>query len=750
IYMLYTATGELEKHLARHGLAREHEIDEREHAEMVATLKVSPSHALESEDELHHRAAYALIWKTHLKRRESTLEDRLARLETDIRRNYWLVVAVGVLVLFLLAFAMRANAQDSVVVRGAGKGTTTAAPVTATPNGANHTGLDVNVLNAGSGGTASGFGSAFPVTGTAGGFKDSNGNMAGANLDSSGNLFVDCASGCAAVGDTVGAAQTLGALNNAASVALAGERSAAFTLPAVNTLVATITPEASFDGGTTWVASYLRQDGQNAWQLTLVASSTTGAFHVQVPGGASNIRIRLSSYTSGSAAGVTMRAVAQPEALPGWAGILGLAGSPQWVQVAGSDGVNDRALKTDAAGDLSVTFPSAQPVSAANLPLPAGASTDATAANPQFSAGTTTAPSKVLLAGGKTSDATPQYQPLPLTNGGVAVKTDGSATTQPVSGSVTLSSPLPAGGNLVGKAGFDGTTLGTTNGITMYQVARTTGTITSASSTIQVATPGYGVATVTVNGTYAGVTVNFEFSDDSGTTWYTETCTRTDAALQENGEALPSNQTRAWDCGVYATTNFRIRASAYTSGTANIGITLSAAPIEPAPTVSAGSLPLPANAAQETGGNLATLAGGVTSSVYQTNIKQIGGAAVVADPCQANAKVFVSVNQTANTRLVTGTAAKKIFPCSINLVTATAQNVALVEGTGTTCGTGTAGVQGFGGATAATGWNLAANGGLTYGNGASALGAEGTAADDLCLFQSGTGQVSGGLSYVVQ
>lgn len=871
--MIYKATGELEEHLARQGLAREHEIDDRGHAEMMAKLRLSPSHATESADELHHRAAYALIWKNHLQRRRASLEERLTALEADVKRNYWLLAAIGVLVLFLLAVAARAQAQDSVVIRGASKGTTTAAPVTATANGANHTGLDVNVLNAGSGGTASGFGSAFPATGTAGGFKDNNGNMAGANLDSSGNLFVNCASGCSAVGDTVGAAQTLAALNNSAAVALAGERSASFVLPAGNTLVATLTPEASFDGGVTWAATFLRQDGQNAWQATLGASSTSGAFHALVPGGASNIRIRVSSYTSGSAASVTMRAVAQPEALPGWAGILGLVGSPQWVQVAGSDGANDRALKTDTSGDLSVVFPSAQPISAASLPLPAGAATDTTLANPQFSAGTTTAPGKVLLVGGKTSDATPQYQPLPLTNGGAAIKTDASATTQPVSGTVSANqgtspwvvagnvasassdsgnpmktggvfnttlptvtsgqrvdqqmsnrgealiakgpsgfsidntgfnvnnsptvvqgnkgsnaqawwteigdtsngpvavkaastaaaaadpalviafspnSPLPAGSNLVGKAGFDSTTPGTTNGVTMYQVARTTGTITSATSTVSVGVIGYGVATVTVNGTYAGVTINFEFSDDNATTWYTETCTRTDAAIQESSEALPSNQTRAWDCGVYAATNFRVRASAYTSGTANIGLTLSAAPVEPAATVSAGSLPLPTNAAQETGGNLATLAGGITSGVYQTNIKQIGGTAVVADPCQANTKSFVSINQTANTRLVAGTASKKIFPCSVHLVTAAAQNIALVEGTGTTCGTGTAGVQGFGGATAATGWNLAANGGLTYGNGASALGAEGTAADDMCLFQSGTGQVSGGLSYVIQ
>lgn len=41
--------------------------------------------------------------------------------------------------------------------------------------------------------------------------------------------------------------------------------------------------------------------------------------------------------------------------------------------------------------------------------------------------------------------------------------------------------------------------------------------------------------------------------------------------------------------------------------------------------VSAAALPLPANAAQETGGNLATLAGAITSSVVQENVKQING-----------------------------------------------------------------------------------------------------------------------------
>ena len=123
---------------------------------------------------------------------------------------------------------------------------------------------------------------------------------------------------------------------------------------------------------------------------------------------------------------------------------------------------------------------------------------------------------------------------------------------------------------------------------------------------------------------------------------------------------------------------------------------------------------------------------------------------MLVDPCKGQAKIYASISQTANSQVAAGTASKKIHVCSINVVVAAATNVALVEGTGTTCATGTAGVPGFGGATAATGWNFGAGGGIAVGNGDSSLGSQGTAGDNLCLFNSGTGQVSGGLSYVVQ
>jgi len=103
------------------------------------------------------------------------------------------------------------------------------------------------------------------------------------------------------------------------------------------------------------------------------------------------------------------------------------------------------------------------------------------------------------------------------------------------------------------------------------------------------------------------------------------------------------------------------------------------------------------------------------------------------------------VSITANTQILTGVAAKQTYICSINLIVSAADNVALVEGTGTTCGTGTAGMAG--GATAATGWNFAANGGLAHGTGHGAIARTATAADNVCLLVSGTAQVSGVISW---
>ena len=108
----------------------------------------------------------------------------------------------------------------------------------------------------------------------------------------------------------------------------------------------------------------------------------------------------------------------------------------------------------------------------------------------------------------------------------------------------------------------------------------------------------------------------------------------------------------------------------------------------------------------------------------------------------------VVISLTADTQLVTGVAAKKIYICAIDLVVGAADNVALVEGTGTTCATGIAGLAG--GTTAATGWNFAANGGLAQGTGVGVILQTATAADNLCILRSSAAQVSGHIRYTIQ
>jgi hypothetical protein len=101
-----------------------------------------------------------------------------------------------------------------------------------------------------------------------------------------------------------------------------------------------------------------------------------------------------------------------------------------------------------------------------------------------------------------------------------------------------------------------------------------------------------------------------------------------------------------------------------------------------------------------------------------------------------------SVNQTTGTTVITGTASQFLYICSIVLVSATAQNISVVEGTGTVCATGIAAL--VGGTTASVA--LAANGGFSSVAGLPWMKSK-TAADNLCILQSGAGNVSGTITY---
>jgi hypothetical protein len=136
------------------------------------------------------------------------------------------------------------------------------------------------------------------------------------------------------------------------------------------------------------------------------------------------------------------------------------------------------------------------------------------------------------------------------------------------------------------------------------------------------------------------------------------------------------------------------------------------------------------------------------------SVKQTDGTTIVlTDPCQGVARTNVSFNQTTGTQILgLSGSSKKYYICSINLMSATAQNVAIVDSTtaGNVCATSPSGSDGFGGSTAATGYNLAANGGLVNNGGGYQVGSTHNTNAALCILQSSSGQISGGMSYVAQ
>ena len=130
------------------------------------------------------------------------------------------------------------------------------------------------------------------------------------------------------------------------------------------------------------------------------------------------------------------------------------------------------------------------------------------------------------------------------------------------------------------------------------------------------------------------------------------------------------------------------------------------------------------------------------------NLNAIGSLWVsTIDPCSSTAKLYVAISQTTGTQLFTGTASNRTYVCSIHVLSATAQNIALVSGTGTVCATSPHAM--IGGTTAATGWNFAANSGVVLGDGEATIAKSTTDADNVCILMSSTGQLSGVIAYAV-
>ena len=147
--------------------------------------------------------------------------------------------------------------------------------------------------------------------------------------------------------DTAPAPQSITALNGTAQVALVGQGGAGVTLS--GTWTATVTPEISFDGGTTWAATFFKIP---ATQQSVATVAANGAYAMVCATGASHVRMRASAFTSGTIT-VALRAGQAREVPSLYAGPVGSAVPPVSALIGGSDGANLRALATDTSGRLT-------------------------------------------------------------------------------------------------------------------------------------------------------------------------------------------------------------------------------------------------------------------------------------------------------------------------------------------------------------------------------------------------------------
>lgn len=152
--------------------------------------------------------------------------------------------------------------------------------------------------------------------------------------------------------------------------------------------------------------------------------------------------------------------------------------------------------------------------------------------------------------------------------------------------------------------------------------------------------------------------------------------------------------------------------------------------------------------------NLAVNLAQVNGSTVLTGVGTSAGSQRVAlspiDPCSPDSNAtrgYVAVSLTTSSQIITGSAPNFVYVCSISLVAGAATNVAVVAGTGTVCATSIAGI--FGGSTAATGYNFAANGGIAFGNGGASIGRSDATGENLCILVSAANQISGSLTYVL-
>lgn len=162
--------------------------------------------------------------------------------------------------------------------------------------------------------------------------------------------------------------------------------------------------------------------------------------------------------------------------------------------------------------------------------------------------------------------------------------------------------------NLAGSAGGISTSAQTLSAATtnVAGTGNTTAMCVIAASTL-------GNATVTLNTSAFVGTLQFEVSDDGGTTYFPVSAAREDSSGQDTAPVfnIAAAYQRMWLIGLAGITHFRVRCSAFTSGTAPIRISGGPSLIEPNPLV--GAVPLDGTKATYCSGDYAGWSSALTS-----------------------------------------------------------------------------------------------------------------------------------------
>jgi hypothetical protein len=305
----------------------------------------------------------------------------------------------------------------------------------------------------------------------------------------------------------VTATGALGALNATVSVTTAGLSSIGMQL-AAGTLIGTIIPETSFDGGTTWNATYFDavNTGNIVSSFVFASSNTATAATIVGAGGSGMTRVRVSVYTSGTA-NITLRAsdISDPSSLS--EGVPGQALPPVATLKGLSDGTDIRAVLGDTSGRTMVIGAAAAGSAVTGNPVLIGGS-DGTDARVLA---TDTSGHQIVVGDGTAGTPAGGVVSIQGVSGGTAVPISGSFSLTPSYG--TSNQSITCTINSLASAGQRGSTSVTNS--TPFRDALVQITIVSAST---------GVSTTGIVNVYA-------YGSANGGTIYGDTATGSDAGI---------------------------------------------------------------------------------------------------------------------------------------------------------------------------------------------------------------------------